>query len=401
MKAVFAHDHRFIAAQGETWSESQFSAQLWTRYLQYFEHITVAGRTGQLPAGKSVAQLERSSHPLVSFALFPNLSNFRGLTLGRAIVSQRMSDLVAQHDAVIARLPSEIGLLAIEAARRHSKPCVIEVVGCAWDSLRHHGSLAGQLYAPLAWWRMRTEIAKAQHVTYVTGHFLQTRYPTHALNTAWASDVELPQSSEDVLAKRLYRIGAIKPITPLNLGLIGTLRSRYKGIQVLFRALARVKDQLPPLKVRILGGGSTTPWVREARLLGIDDLVEFDGTLASGIPVLNWLDDIDVYVQPSLQEGLPRAVIEAMSRGCPAIASAVAGIPELLPAEDLTQPGDDRGLAQLLLKYLNDTSWMAERASRNWTLARTFQADTLEARRATFWRRFFDSAENVGSRHVP
>ena len=45
------------------------------------------------------------------------------------------------------------------------------------------------------------------------------------------------------------------------------------------------------------------------------------------------LDECDIYLQPSLQEGLPRSVIEAMSRGCACIGAATAGIPELLESE--------------------------------------------------------------------
>lgn len=46
--------------------------------------------------------------------------------------------------------------------------------------------------------------------------------------------------------------------------------------------------------------------------------------------VFTWLDSIDIYAQPSRQEGLPRAMIEAMSRGIPCIGAKTAGIPELI-----------------------------------------------------------------------
>ncbi len=49
--------------------------------------------------------------------------------------------------------------------------------------------------------------------------------------------------------------------------------------------------------------------------------------------VFNWLETIDIYTQPSRQEGLPRALIEAMSRGLPAFGARTAGIPELLEKE--------------------------------------------------------------------
>ena len=63
---------------------------------------------------------------------------------------------------------------------------------------------------------------------------------------------------------------------------------------------------------------------------GVENQVFFDGTLPGGQPVYDWLDDLDLYLIPSLQEGLPRALVEAMSRGCPAIGAKTGGIPELL-----------------------------------------------------------------------
>ena len=81
----------------------------------------------------------------------------------------------------------------------------------------------------------------------------------------------------------------------------------------------------------------------------------FNGVLPSGQPVLNWLDDIDIYVQPSFQEGLPRALVEAMSGGRPAFASTTGGIPELLPADCLHCPGDAARLGASIARAAEDS----------------------------------------------
>lgn len=394
MNALFAHDHRFIPAEGAVWSESQFEAALWPRYLAHFDALTVVARHGDMPHGKTVAQMEQSSAPGVAFDLFDNLSSLRGLTLARPAAARRMRALVARHDAVIARLPSEIGLLAIAAARAAGKPWAVEVAGCPWDGLWHYGGLTGRAYAPIAWLRMRRALRRADHAIYVTREFLQRRYPTRARNTASASNVILTDVSPTVLEARLARIAAMPDRAsdrPLRLGLIGTLRGRYKGIQTLLAALAQARDDLPPLSLHILGGGDPAPWQAEAARLGVADLVQFDGTLPAGDPVLHWLDGIDLYLQPSLQEGLPRAVIEAMSRGCPVLASTVAGIPELLPDPDLIRPGDAAALVRLLQRRATDPAWMAARARTNWDTARDYRAELLEERRRAFWGRFRDS----------
>jgi glycosyltransferase involved in cell wall biosynthesis len=396
MKALFAHDHRFIPADGAVWSESQFEAALWPRYLAHFDELTVVARHGELPEGKTVAQMERSSAPSVDFDLFPNLSSLGGMTLARPAAVRRMRTLVARHDAVIVRLPSEIGFLALAAARTAGKPWAVEAVGCPWDSMWHYGNLTGRIYAPFAWLRMRRALRLTDHAIYVTRNFLQRRYPTHAQNTASASNVVLKAVSPTILEARLAGIAAMPDRSrsqSLRLGLIGTLRSRFKGIQTLLAALAMSRADLPPLSLHILGGGDPAPWTAEAERLGVDDLVHFEGTLTAGEPVLHWLDRIDLYLQPSLHEGLPRALIEAMSRGCPVLASTAAGIPELVPGPDLIRPGDAAALAQLLKDRTTDHEWMAARARENWQTASDYRADVLGERRTMFWSRFRDSFE--------
>lgn len=391
MKALFAHDHRFIPGEGAVWSESQFEAALWPRYLKHFGTLTVAARHGAVPPGKTVADLALSSALNVSFELFPNLSSLWGLVRARPAAAKRMQALVEEHDVVIARPPGEIAFLAIASAQALGKPWAVQVDGCPWDGFWNYGSLAGCLYAPVAWFRMRRAVAQSDSVIYVTREFLQQRYPTNATNVAAASNVMLSDVSPAVLEARLCRITTLMR-HPLKLGLIGTLRGRVKGIQTIFAALARARNELPPLKLHILGPGDPVPWQKEARHLGIDDLVEFEGTLPAGDPVLRWLDTIDLYLQPSLKEGLPRALVEAMSRGCPAIASRAAGIPELLKAEDLIKPGDSVALAKILVERSTDRKWMHSRARTNWQTSQDYRAENLDKRRDEFWEKFLRNA---------
>jgi glycosyltransferase involved in cell wall biosynthesis len=80
-------------------------------------------------------------------------------------------------------------------------------------------------------------------------------------------------------------------------------------------------------------------------------------------------------------------LIEAMSRGCPAIASDIAGIPELLPADLLHDAGDVKRLAALIEKVVAPDI-MVEQAVRNWERAKDFTGDRLGAVRDEFWGGF-------------
>ena len=80
------------------------------------------------------------------------------------------------------------------------------------------------------------------------------------------------------------------------------------------------------------GNGNPDRLKRVASECGVGDNIKFLGSLSRTM-VMQELDSCDVYIQPSLQEGLPRSVIEAMSRGCPVLGANTAGIPELIAPE--------------------------------------------------------------------
>lgn len=390
MRLLFAYDHRFIPRESEFYSENQFGAEFWGRFLADFDSITVLGRRGEGGAATTDPMI-LSSRPEAQFVLLPNLSSARGWLLDRHKASKEIERILARHDAVVARLPSEIGLAALAAAERLGIPAAIEVVGCARDAYGHYGSKLGAIYAPLAFKRMRYAVARATHAIYVTERFLQGRYPAPSAVTENASNVELPPLDHAVLEKRLRRIEAGGD-GPLVLGLVGSLRTRTKGIQFVIRALADRMAHLPDCRFHVLGGGDRAAWEAEAAAAGLTGKVFFDGSLAEKQQVFDWLDKVDIYLQPSLQEGLPRALIEAMSRGCPAIASNLAGIPELLDPDDLVPPGDSQELGRQLVERCRDRAWMLERAERNFGVARQYQSSLIDARRCKFWRGFAEYA---------
>ena len=400
MKALFAYDARFYSANANIYSGVYFPASIWQRYLEHFDRLTVAARDGGSLVSGEEAGLELSSTAGVTFELLPNLSSPVGLLLTRHKVRKRMRSLVAGVDVVIARLPGQFGHLAIDCAEEQGKPWAVEVVGCAFDGLWHHGSLQGKLYAPVAFARMRRKLSRARFALYVTERFLQSRYPCKSGFIANASNVALPPADVAVLEHRLRRLADSRVERPLRLGLIGSLQTRAKGVQTVIAALSAARADLPPVTFHVLGPGDQRPWRKLAEQSGIADIVFFEECLPPGAAVLKWLDTIDVYLQPSLQEGLPRALLEAMSRACPAIGSRRAGIPELLVSEDLITPGNARELAAMLQERLVDFAWMKCRARSNWEKSRKYEASNLDKQRSTFWAAFKGAAlEQTASQH--
>jgi L-malate glycosyltransferase len=89
---------------------------------------------------------------------------------------------------------------------------------------------------------------------------------------------------------------------------------------------------------------------------------------------------------PSYQEGLPRAMVEAMARALPCIGSTVGGIPELLMPEDMVPPGDVAALANKIREVVTDPERMAQMSARNLDKAKEFKNELLREQRITFYR---------------
>ena len=64
--------------------------------------------------------------------------------------------------------------------------------------------------------------------------------------------------------------------------------------------------------------------------------------------IFKFLNDMDIYIQPSLQEGLPRAVLEALSMGLPVIGSKTGGIPEIVRKKDIFKKRNVKQIVNIL-----------------------------------------------------
>lgn len=111
----------------------------------------------------------------------------------------------------------------------------------------------------------------------------------------------------------------------------------------------------------------------------------FLGHLPSGDAVRRELDSAHLFVLPSHQEGMPRAMIEAMARALPCLGTRVGGIPELLSRPALVDAGD-RALARRIADIARDPELRADLSRRNLTRAREFHERTLQPTRERFYQ---------------
>lgn len=385
MKVVFAHDHIFYKYKDNFYSTGGLSKNMIERYSNIFEEVAILSRQKEIKDLND--KLTLSSTKRVTFIDVPNFKSIKNYYM--KIKAKKIIEKEVQNsDFVIAR-NSSIALIAIKYAKKYKKPYLLEVVACPWDSLWNY-SVLGKMLAPFAYYSTKKAVKEAPYVVYVTNEFLQKRYPTNGKNIN-CSNVALTEFDDKVLCRRLEKIESIKKSDKIIIGTTAAINVRFKGQQYIIEALGKLKKQgITKYEYQLVGGGDKSYLESIAKKHDVLEQVKFLGTMPHN-KVFEWLETIDLYVQPSKQEGLPRALIEAMSRAVPAFGAKTAGIPELLDGKFIfsnTRKNIDE-ICEILKSFDKET--MAEQAKRNYEESMKYGKEVIEGRR----RRFFEEFKKI------
>lgn len=381
MKLLFIHDIKALVCGKDVFARS-YGPNIWERYLKVFDSITVCTRCRKVVDKDQVKGIDKVTGERVQF------DDRIGMFLGPdAFFLKRIWSIlredIQKHDGVIIRLDSFMGLMAVRECRKQNKPYIIECVGCAWDSFWNHG-IAGKILAPFLFAQMKMAIKNAPYVIYVTKKFLQDRYPTKGRNTN-ISNVALPAIEDVVLKERLIRIDT-KDRDKKHLMTLANVGIRYKGFQFVIHALGIIKKQTGKCDYvyHIVGEGNQTYLREQADKAGVTECIVFHGPVKHE-QVFNLLkNDVDIYIQPSLQEGLPRAMIEAMSCALPCIGSDVAGIPELIQSDYIYKRSRNmsKQIASILESF--NKKKMKDASKYNFETSKNYASELLTERRTKF-----------------
>ena len=383
MDVLIALEARFVRTpDGCIWTQAMFAYPFWQRYLTVFDGVRILARVLDLLAVPSDWQrVDGVSVSLVPvpYYLGPWQYLRQALAVRRAVRCALRKD-----NAVILRVGSNIASILVPELWRSDHPYGVEVVGDPYDVFSP-GAVKHPLRPVFRWWfshNLRRQCVRACAAAYVTEHALQRRYPpSRRAFTTYFSDVELLDDAFVSSPRTSYEIDR-----PVRLVLVGSLEQMYKAPDVLLEAVERCRVNGLVIELTVVGDGKHRQELEAmARALSIQDSVRFLGQLTAGIAVREQLEGADLFVLPSRQEGLPRAMIEAMALGLPCIGSTVGGIPELLPPEDMVPPGNAEVLAAKIQKVVQDPKRMAAMSQRNLQKAREFHDDALRQRRNMFY----------------
>ena len=186
-------------------------------------------------------------------------------------------------------------------------------------------------------------------------------------------------------------IPRVTPQGTWTLGTVALFRPR-KGTEVLLEALAILKQQNLPVRLRAVGGFETPAYeadiLRQAERLAVVDAIDWTGFTRN---VSAELARMDLFVLPSLfGEGLPMVILEAMGAGIPVIATRVEGAPEAIrDGIDglIANPRDPRDLAAAIGRMVRgEVDWQSLRESAHQRQSDRFSDRSMAAGVAEVYR---------------
>ena len=323
--------------------------------------LAAAGYGGSLAVGAAAsdaASLDDAQRRGITLIDVPTLGREVGPRDAVALV-QLLAVVRRERPAIVHTHTSKAGFVGRLAARLARVPAVIH---------QPHGHIFYGYYGPArtafyvalerlaARWTDRiitlTERGAAEHLARRIGHAAQYRTVPSGVPTA-----ELRAQAPGRAAARAA-LGV--PPEAFVIGGLGRLVP-VKGFDVLVRALPSVVAAVPAACVLLVGDGPDRVALEaQAAALHVADRVRITGVTSDVAP---WLAACDVLAAPSRNEGMGRALIEAMALGVPVVAAAVGGIPAVVTDGEtgrLVASEDAGALAAALVELGRDEALCAK-----------------------------------------
>jgi len=381
-KVLFAHDGPLYKDAKGNYFGVTLNDSVRQRFLTLGDSVTFIIRVKPLEEGQMSSKLSHISNKSFNVIEVPNAKSISGLFRNYLRVRSIVRKAVEDHDILISRIPSLTGKLAFHSARKLGVPTLVECVGCTFDAYWNY-NWKGKIIAHYKKYQQAGILKNATHAIYVTNEFLQRRYPTmgHSVN---CSNVELRTWNEGFLNARIKRIEDFNKQKKIIVGTAAALIP-YKGQADVVRAVGYLKRRGIHLEYRVAGNGDPTYLENVISKEKVADQV----TILGPVPREEMLDfycGLDIYIQPSKQEGLPRAMIEAMSTACPCLGARTAGIPELVSNEFIFKPGDFIELSEIISRIGNIE--MLSAAKENFKNAKDYRLEVINDRRMSFYEDF-------------
>ena len=397
MRVMVALEDRFIrTTSGHIYSNTIFNYNFWKRYLQVFDEVVVMARLCDV--SEKTRDGIPANGPGVSFLGLPYYIGAWQYMKQHYRLVAAIRQATSYADVFILHIPGRISTLLWHRLMVEKIPYAVEVMGSSADSRRTAGVnfLVRGIHRLLS--DQKEQCENASVASYVTHKHLQSQYPSHCWSIS-CSEVNLSDESIADVNEQTKRIKSIRDAIegrrPFRICHAGSMAALYKAQDVLIEAVSICLNKGLSVELTLLGAGKYRKYYEGKALeFGVNRYVSFLNWLPSVQEVRREFDKADLFVLPSLTEGQPRVLIEAMARGLPCIGSNVGGITELLEPEYLVPPGDAASLANKIIEVFNDAGRLERASKRNLEESKMYHITVVNQQRIEFYKKVAELAGN-------
>lgn len=401
MRLYFIQEAVYLELDGQLYSNRIQYDSYWERFLDHFTSVTIMARV------KNVKTIPQNYHistgPKIDYIPLNYYNGPYGYFRNVRSIKKIIKSSINKNSVYILRIPGILGSLMARELNKRKIKYAVEVVGDPFEVARFLNLPfpIKTLYKYLAYFQMKKITKGAIGALYVTESTLQKRYPVkEGCIIGSASNVIIQENQIADISARINNSKLIPKrarkfeLQLVKIGVVGMLYSVKSPLEIVKTIKLLISNGMNA-EVHFAGDGPLFQKIIDLAVqLDIEKKVVCHGSIASGGEIIRFLDSMDLYVQFSKTEGMPRAMIEAMSRGCPVIASNVGGIPELLPKDLLVRPGDIVDLEKIITYLLSNNERIQKAITENISLAEKFTSDKLRDKRYEFYSELFASFQN-------
>jgi len=381
---MIVRDTKFFCYRGQWFSPVVDYENTFRHYLSVFNSTTILGKlyVCDRPVGNIASGPGVKIDGIMIRGGFKLLSLFVG-ALTRAFLFcflDRKTKIILRIPGVF---PQIVGLVLIMF--RHA--FAVEVVADPADeydtaALGNHLPYAKLLKLFMVW-STKQLTAHATATAYVTKNVLQRKYPPGKIDRSFGFTSTILRDEAFVkmpLSVKRFTTGKIRMVH------VGSMQHRLKGQDIVIKALNILIHRQIDASVEFIGDGNSRVCLENlAKELGLSNRCKFHGFISSLAEIRRILDKADIFVLPSRREGLPRALLEAMARGLPAVATSIAGIPELLESDWLIRRDCVSSLVEILQHAAMSPKVLAIQSKKNLMKAREYQVENVYPQRLDFY----------------
>ncbi|PKG88821.1 hypothetical protein CXF58_01735 [Psychrobacter sp. Sarcosine-02u-2] len=367
-------EHRFYQVGNDFYTKLSFPYYYWKDYLTYFDHVTVIARAKKVSKVEEGMVLVNGEN--VDFYPLPYYIGIKQFVPKVPSLLTSLYKASSNHSHFLLRSGNATNILFfILLASR--KPFIREYPGNIEEGII--GFAGGGMGIKLLAKSLNTLAklqARSSKANSFVSEYCRELYGSNKPSIVFSSF----KSSEISIRKSNYKIG-----DKIHLVSMGRLEGE-KGHINLLKAL----NGLTNVHLHLIGDGSQRETLCNYALENNID-VTFYGMLTDRNKIFSIICDSDIFIIPSFTEGMPRALLEAMTMGLPCIGSNVGGIPEVLEVDALYDSKNIKQLAERISNLIDDQYKRELMGQRNRDfVVDNYSDEALSKKKHRFWSKLYE-----------